>query len=159
MQSGLLRRQSRSTTFGIPKKQINPPDLRNTASRKASEEHIERLWRAREADLQRSHDQLNAALQTRTSLINALPANIAMLDADSRIVDVNNQWRDFAKDNGLPDPEYGVGQNYLALCERAARNGEWRSNGLDPVRIAVNVSVAQGFGWRTLQPRTPSVRS
>ncbi len=51
--------------------------------------------------------------------LDALPAHVALLDRDGVILTVNEAWRRFASENALPDTAAGVGQNYLAVCERA----------------------------------------
>ena len=51
-----------------------------------------------------------------TALLNALPAHIAVLDAEGVIVAVNEGWRRFANENGLRDANHGVGRNYLDVC-------------------------------------------
>jgi PAS domain S-box-containing protein len=53
------------------------------------------------------------------SALNAMSAHIAILDEDGTILEVNSAWRQFARDNGFRDPSYGVGTNYLAVCEAA----------------------------------------
>ncbi len=83
--------------------------------RQAIEVHL----RAQEKDLRRSNERLDALLENRRALINALPANIALLDSDGEIVEVNDQWRDFAEENGYAGPEGGIGVNYITLCEQA----------------------------------------
>ena len=45
-----------------------------------------------------------------------LPANVAILDEDGYIVDVNENWKTFARENDLKVPEFGVGMNYPAVC-------------------------------------------
>ena len=72
-----------------------------------------------EQDLRRSHDRLAGALETRKALINALPAHIALIDADGFVRDVNQQWRHFGLENASTDPDLGIGQNYLAICDHA----------------------------------------
>jgi PAS domain S-box-containing protein len=44
---------------------------------------------------------------------------VALLDARGVIVKVNEAWRQFAKANGLRWPSFGVGENYLKICEHA----------------------------------------
>lgn len=51
-----------------------------------------------------------------TALLNALPAHIAVLDADGTIAAVNEAWRRFADENGLRDAHFSVGRNYLDAC-------------------------------------------
>ena len=50
------------------------------------------------------------------AILNALPAHVALLDAQGRIVSVNDAWRRFAIANGMIDPTWGVGSSYLAEC-------------------------------------------
>ena len=52
-------------------------------------------------------------------ILNALPANIALLDGYGYIVAVNDGWRRFAEANALDIPRFGIGANYLDLCDRA----------------------------------------
>lgn len=50
------------------------------------------------------------------SALDALDAHVALLDAKGRIAAVNRAWRDFAKVNGLADPDAGIGRMYLQSC-------------------------------------------
>jgi hypothetical protein len=52
-------------------------------------------------------------------LLNALPANAALLSPDGEIKAVNTAWADFAEQNGLRTPHYAVGVNYFDVCEAA----------------------------------------
>ncbi|HLV35894.1 MAG TPA: ATP-binding protein [Spirillospora sp.] len=51
--------------------------------------------------------------------LNAFSAHIAILDENSQILEVNAAWRQFAEANGFQDKNYGIGMNYVAVCERA----------------------------------------
>ncbi|MEO8276549.1 MAG: PAS domain S-box protein [Thermoanaerobaculia bacterium] len=51
------------------------------------------------------------------AILDALPANVALLAADGAILAVNRTWRDFAHDNGYALSGAGVGVNYLWLCD------------------------------------------
>lgn len=54
------------------------------------------------------------------SVLDSLPAQIAVLDGDGRIVLVNEPWRVSAADGGAKDhPSVAVGANYLAACKQA----------------------------------------
>jgi diguanylate cyclase (GGDEF)-like protein/PAS domain S-box-containing protein len=52
-----------------------------------------------------------------TNILDSLPANIALLDADGVIVEVNESWRRWGADHGSLDPGYGLGANYLMVCD------------------------------------------
>jgi two-component system CheB/CheR fusion protein len=57
------------------------------------------------------------------AVIDAVPANLAVLDANGTIVSVNKRWRDFAEQNGDKGLRLtGPGQNYLAVTAQAARD-------------------------------------
>ncbi len=73
--------------------------------------------------LRRAQDQLRhneAAKQA--AILDALPAHIALLDPQGVIISVNEAWRGFSGVNVLQGPEYGVGVNYLDVCDRAQGN-------------------------------------
>jgi len=85
-----------------------------------SERHqMVRKLQTQKAALRQSRDQLAELVQTRKALIDSLPAHIALLDADGRIVEVNDPWHRFADQNAFPDASAGVGMNYLHVCQRA----------------------------------------
>lgn len=48
-----------------------------------------------------------------------MPAHIALIDADGIILAVNESWRRFATANNLQGSDFGVGQSYIVVCERA----------------------------------------
>jgi diguanylate cyclase (GGDEF)-like protein/PAS domain S-box-containing protein len=76
-----------------------------------------------ESELRRAGDKLSAELETRQMLINSLPAHIAMLDREGRVLDVNDQWRHYGESGGSDDPAFGVGSSYIAVCEAASGDG------------------------------------
>ena len=70
--------------------------------------------------LRRAQDQLRhneAAKQA--AILNALPAYIALLDTQGRIISVNEAWQRFGSANVLHGPGYEVGLNYLQICDSA----------------------------------------
>jgi PAS domain S-box-containing protein len=71
--------------------------------------------------MRRAQDQLHHQVAARqAAILDALPAHIALLDAQGIIVSVNEMWRQFASANVLQGPGHGVGVNYLAVCERVS---------------------------------------
>jgi PAS domain-containing protein len=81
--------------------------------------HAYLLHQAQEQLQQKEVEQRHLA-ETQISILNALPAQIALLDSLGVIISVNEAWRLFAKSNELQGPEFFVGQNYLEICERAS---------------------------------------
>ncbi len=55
----------------------------------------------------------------RTAILDALPAQIALLDREATVVCVNEAWRRFVPRSVLQSGNYFVGWNYLAVCEQA----------------------------------------
>jgi diguanylate cyclase (GGDEF)-like protein/PAS domain S-box-containing protein len=74
---------------------------------------------ARAAQEQLRHRE--AAKQT--AILDALPACIALLDPRGLITSVNQTWRQFARANAMQGSGYGVGVNYLEICNRARGEG------------------------------------
>jgi len=73
--------------------------------------------------LRRARDQKRYREAARqTAILNALPAHVLLLDAQGVIVSVNAAWRQLADANDLQDSDYGLGRNYLALCDSAAES-------------------------------------
>ena len=56
------------------------------------------------------------------SALDALSAHVAILNHEGEIIGVNAAWRSFADSNGFKDDTYGVGTNYLRVCDAAAMN-------------------------------------
>ena len=54
------------------------------------------------------------------SAIDALPANVAILDPAGAVTHVNDGWRRFAVLNHHVSPDQLIGENYLHVCERAS---------------------------------------
>ncbi len=64
------------------------------------------------------HLRLNEAAK-QAAILNALPTHVALLDAQGTIISVNAAWRKFAIANVLQSPGYGVGLNYIEICDHA----------------------------------------
>ncbi|MCC7051867.1 MAG: PAS domain S-box protein [Gemmatimonadaceae bacterium] len=54
------------------------------------------------------------------SLLDALPAHIAILDAEGGIIATNAAWNRYAARNGFRGEGFGVGHNYVAVCRAAS---------------------------------------
>jgi PAS domain S-box-containing protein len=105
----MLQRASLTEPFGYLLKPFRREDLKSTI-RMALYKH-------------RVDQQLQEAQRFLQSAFDALSAHIAVLDESGTIVAVNASWRSFADDNGLTWADYGIGHNYLEVCESAAGYG------------------------------------
>jgi PAS domain S-box-containing protein len=91
--------------------------------------------------LQRAQERLRHGDALRqAAVLNALPANIAMLDDQGRIVSVNDRWISLAEENACALAHCGPGLSYLDVCDHAAKGGS-----LDAGRAASGIrSVLDG---------------
>ena len=74
-------------------------------------------------DRKKAEQALRESHQFARSTVDALEANIAILDSNGRIVAVNQAWRNFARDNHSDPEKVEEGVNYLSLC-RSVRGHE-----------------------------------
>jgi DNA-binding CsgD family transcriptional regulator len=72
----------------------------------------------------RGHWPMKAVIEAFEEL-EALPVNVAILDASGTIVSVNDAWKDFGRRNGLCIPNSGVSSNYLQYCETGEPQSSW----------------------------------
>jgi PAS domain S-box-containing protein len=66
-----------------------------------------------------SQDRRRAEISQIEAILAALPAHVALLDADGLIVRLNGAWKEFADRNGMQALEHGLGGSYLEVCDRA----------------------------------------
>lgn len=77
--------------------------------------------------LKRMQQQLSDSEVFISSILDSLTAHIVVLNSQGEIMAVNNAWRHFAEDNGLPKNSSAMlGVNYLTTCQKAVNkpNGE-----------------------------------
>ncbi len=51
--------------------------------------------------------------------LDALSAEVALLNSSGTVIAVNRAWREYARENGYQSDDAGVGSNYLAICDAA----------------------------------------
>ena len=119
--TGELQNRRKDGTLYWEREIISPltDDQGRTTNYVAIKEDITGL-KATEDQLRASRDELASLLESRKALINALPAHIALLDSDGTIIDVNEQWRHFGEQNAYAGDDFGLGVNYIHLCETAS---------------------------------------
>ena len=70
--------------------------------------------------LQHAQERLRLNESARqAAILNALPASIALLDSQGKILSVNADWQRFGWANGAHDPQHDIGVNYLTICDQA----------------------------------------
>jgi signal transduction histidine kinase len=76
--------------------------------------------------LQRKHadDTIERSERLKNTVLSSLPSHIAVLDRDGVIIEVNDAWKRFARENGVQDLSTVMpGASYRTVCEEAVRNG------------------------------------
>jgi diguanylate cyclase (GGDEF)-like protein/PAS domain S-box-containing protein len=90
----------------------------------ASEVNVVVDRRDRKFLLRRPQEQsLHIEAAEQAAILNALPAHIALLDTQGRIISVNEAWRRFGSANAIQGPGCGIGVNYLEVCDAARGDG------------------------------------
>jgi PAS domain S-box-containing protein len=89
-----------------------------------AELHILGTTVANVLERKRSEGLLEQSNRLRGSILASLPANVAVLDRDGRIVGVNRSWEAFGRENGVMSlGAIGPGTNYREACLAAMRAG------------------------------------
>ncbi|MGZ3945748.1 MAG: PAS domain S-box protein [Mucilaginibacter sp.] len=70
-------------------------------------------------EIEKNIEELKAASDRQTGILNAMPPNVVLLNEAGKIVAVNESWRKFTLANNLGVPRYGIGFHYLAISEKA----------------------------------------
>jgi PAS domain S-box-containing protein len=78
-----------------------------------------------EQQLKNSFAEKQAIAERLSSILNTLPATIALIDSSGCIIEVNDSWRQFANSNGYSGDDYWLGQNYLSFTENALGEEEF----------------------------------
>jgi len=90
-----------------------------------------------EDKINRLNEKLAAANQQLTTILDTLPANIAMIDLTGKIIAVDAAWKEFADSNHLLSRAHCVGENYLEVCDNAtgaeAQDGREMAKGIRAV--------------------------
>ena len=70
--------------------------------------------------LRHAQDRLRyVEAERQAAILDALPAHVALIDAQGVVTAVNGAWRRFADANGYAGADQGVGRNYLDICDSA----------------------------------------
>lgn len=79
-----------------------------------------RTWAFRDiTDRKRNAMALLESKRFLQSTLNALTTQIAILNEEGFIIEVNTAWHRFARENDFKGPYRGVGANYLKVCDEA----------------------------------------
>jgi PAS domain S-box-containing protein len=68
-----------------------------------------------EIQLKNNLEEKKALVEKLASILNTLPANIALLNEHGVIMDVNDEWKKFAKNNNCCQYDCGLGESYETI--------------------------------------------
>lgn len=93
--------------------------------------------KAAEIELQKNFVELEAVSRQQSAILNTLPASIALLDNEGKILKVNEEWVHFGKANGLAETYEHLGKDYIEVAETAfgkdAEDGKRMAQGLKEI--------------------------
>lgn len=87
------------------------------------------------------HDRLQAERDLQ-ALLDALPQQVAVLDAEGQIVRTNHPWGEFARANGGRSDTAGVGRNYLEVTREAATTDPYARRALEGLESVLSRAVS-----------------
>ena len=70
-----------------------------------------------EYELKKKLEENQSLAERFSTIINTLPANIALLDENGIIIEVNESWKKFANENNMKTENYGIGKPYIQMSE------------------------------------------
>ena len=73
--------------------------------------------------LRASEAKQRQTAESQTAILNALSANVALVDSQGVILAVNESWRRFGMESSLQCEDALVGQSYLDVCDHARGEG------------------------------------
>jgi len=79
------------------------------------------------------------------SALDALSAHIAIITETGEIIGINIAWKNFAIENSLKHSMYGIGLNYLEVCQKSSNQGAVKAGDIAEGLINVIAGRIQEF--------------
>jgi PAS domain S-box-containing protein len=76
-------------------------------------------YKEAEIELKINYEELEALSKEQSTILNTLPASIALLDKEGNIVKVNEEWRKFGEDNDIAIGYSHLNTNYIEVSEKS----------------------------------------
>ncbi len=90
-----------------------------------------------EIELQKNFAKLEAASKEQSAILNTLPASIALLDNEGKVLKINDEWIQFGKANDLHHSYEHIGKNYIEISEKSSgrdsKDGKRMAKGLKKI--------------------------
>jgi len=100
--------------------------------------------RAEEA-LKAGESRQRQLAEQQSAILDALPAHICLLDPSGKILEVNNEWKQFAAGNDYIGINFGVGSNYIETCDKATGDCSAGAKQAADICRAVLAGESSGF--------------
>src|SRR5690606_6222454 len=68
-----------------------------------------------------SQENIENLSKEQAAIFNILPASIVLLDNSGTITKVNDEWKKFGQQNGMPENYSYVGKNYIEISEKVTQ--------------------------------------
>jgi PAS domain S-box-containing protein len=85
----------------------------------------------------KAEDEIRLSTVRMSAILNTLPANIALLDENGTIIEVNDSWKKFADQNGYAGQNYCLQENYISISKKTMgleeEDGKTVANGIQKV--------------------------
>lgn len=107
---------------------------------------VEDITEKREAEirLREISDELRRLLEVQTLILDALPANIVLIDQQGMIQTSNSRWDNFAGKDHQSTENTGIGCNYLEICDGVVgEDGEAAQCVANGIRQILNGDLTQ----------------
>lgn len=69
----------------------------------------------------KNFEDLENLSKEQAALFNILPASIVLLDCNGKITKVNDEWKRFGQQNGMPENYSYIGKNYIEISEKVTK--------------------------------------
>lgn len=76
-----------------------------------------------EEQIRKNFSEKQSLAERMSTILNTLPANIALLNEQGVIVDVGESWKNFSSGNGLINNDYRIGTDYVAKVQHVQESG------------------------------------
>jgi PAS domain S-box-containing protein len=102
-------------------------------------EMFEKAKRHKEAEieLQKNYALLEEVSEQRSAIFNTIPASIALINHEGNILNINDEWVQFGRENGIKESYEYFGKNYVEISEKSLgkdlQDGQRMAQGLKEV--------------------------
>lgn len=90
-----------------------------------------------EEELKKNYAEKQLLANRLSIILNTLPANIALLDSDGNIIDINKEWQNLESDKGFIGRSTQIGENYITAIQKdkayASEDGKKIATGIKAV--------------------------